>query len=163
MLGDDRRGAEWGRRLTMRVGSGTWSLEQIERFLDEARIPVRLACVTKSGSPIILSLWFRYEEGALWCATQANARVVHHLRHDPRCAFEIAADAPPYRGVRGRGRATIVREPVRELLPRLIARYLGGADSELARWLLRRIDKEVAIRIDELRVSTWDFSDRMNA
>jgi hypothetical protein len=47
------------------------------------------------------------------------------------------------------------------LLPRLISRYLGRADSPLASWLLARAEGEMAIRLDCLRVSPRDFTARM--
>lgn len=48
-----------------------------------------------------------------------------------------------------------------EVLRALIARYYGSEDSELARWLLSRSDAEVAIRIEPIRMSSWDYRKRM--
>ncbi len=107
------------------------------------------------------SLWFRYDEGALWCATQAESVLAHRLRANDRCGFEVSADTPPYRGVRGSGRAALLPEAAPEVLPRLIDRYLGARPTPLATWLMSRLDREVAVRIDQLVVTTWDYSDRM--
>jgi hypothetical protein len=142
---------------------GPWSREQVEAFLDEARIPLRLACNGRSGHPVLASLWFLPAEGRLWCATQRSADIARLLRDDPRCAFEVAPDAPPYRGVRGRGRARL--EPGRggEVLEKLIARYLDDPDSDFAAWLRSRADRETAIAIEPLRMLSWDFRERMGA
>jgi hypothetical protein len=140
---------------------GPWSEDAIEQYLRTAVLPVRLASIAADGSPVVLSLWYLYEEGAIWCATQRTARIIARLEREPRCGFEIAADSSPYRGVRGRARATIDVHRGAILLPRLINRYLGGTDSQLAAWLLARAEHEVAIRLDHLRVSTWDFTERM--
>lgn len=145
----------------MEIISGPWSADTIERYLCTAVLPVRLASIAADGSPGVLSLWYLYEEGAIWCATQRTARIVARLEREPRCGFEIAADSIPYRGVRGRARATIDVHRGATLLPRLLNRYLGGTDSPLAVWLLARAGNEVAIRLDHLRVSTWDFTQRM--
>jgi nitroimidazol reductase NimA-like FMN-containing flavoprotein (pyridoxamine 5'-phosphate oxidase superfamily) len=147
--------------MTMKPLSGPWSSEAILRHLQGAVVPMRLASIGKDGFPIVQSLWFLHEDGDLWCATQRTAHVVRRLEHDPRCGFEIAADHIPYRGVRGRAVATI--EPARgeEMLRRLLERYTGGTTSKLAERLLARVDGEVALRLSELRVSSWDFTARM--
>ncbi len=48
-----------------------------------------------------------------------------------------------------------------DVLGRLLDRYLGGRDSSLAHWLVARLDTEVAVRIGDLGVSSWDFASRM--
>jgi hypothetical protein len=135
----------------------------IENYLRESSIPLRLSCMTASGWPTILSLWYLFEEGALLCATPENARVVSYLRAEPRCAFEIAADEPPYCGVRGRAIATIVPERGMEILERLLLRYLGGIDNPLAKELLRRPNPEVAIHLEPQNFYSWNFTSRMAA
>lgn len=136
-------------------------LEEVSGYLREAQIPVRLACHTESGWPMVLSLWYLYEDGKLYCATQQSARVVAYLEHDERCAFEVASEQPPYCGVRGQGRATLDHERGGEILERLLVRYLGGTDGDLARGLLAKRENEVAIVIEPVKVFTWDFSQRM--
>lgn len=147
--------------LTPPSVSGPWSAARVSRWLEETRIPLRLACTTGSGWPAIVSLWFQLEDGALWCATPASARVTSYLEGDSRCAFEVATSEIPYRGLRGQGRARIEPEEGRRVLRALIQRYLGDEDSELARWLLGRTEPEVALRIEPLRIYTWDYSERM--
>jgi hypothetical protein len=141
--------------------TGPWSREQIRQHLRGSVIPIRLASRTRSGFPLVLSLWFTFRDGFVWCAVQRNARVAQHLERDPRCAFEVAADDPPYRGVRGQGHAEIRPAEGEAVLRELIDRYLGDASSDLARWLLGRADREVAIRIQPVRFATWDFTRRM--
>lgn len=140
---------------------GPWSRERIDRFLHTAVVPLRLGCLSRSGAPLVLSHWFAWRDGALWCATAGHSQVAGRLRADPRCAFEVATNDPPYQGVRGQGRATLVPERGEEILRALIHRYLGGEDSSFARWLLDRAAAEVAIRIDPRRLRSWDFTRRM--
>ena len=141
---------------------GPFSSEQIDTYLRETVVPLRLACADPDGHPLVLSLWFLWREGALWCATAPDARVVALLRAEPRCGFEIARDAPPYRGVRGQGRAELVPARGLEILEALVDRYLGTRESRFARWLLARGMVEMAIRIVPSRISSWDFSRRMS-
>jgi nitroimidazol reductase NimA-like FMN-containing flavoprotein (pyridoxamine 5'-phosphate oxidase superfamily) len=145
----------------MDVIGGPWTADAIETYLRSTVLPIRLASIAADGSPVVLSLWYLYEEGAIWCATQRTARIIGRLDREPRCGFEIAADSIPYRGVRGRAQASIDAQRGTRLLRRLIDRYLGGSASPLASWLLARAESEVAIRLDGMRVSSWDFTARM--
>jgi nitroimidazol reductase NimA-like FMN-containing flavoprotein (pyridoxamine 5'-phosphate oxidase superfamily) len=138
-----------------------WSQEAITSYLQQMRIPLRLASVTNTGWPLVISLWYLYENGRFYCATQKTAKIVAHLAGEPRCAFEIAADEPPYRGVRGQGKAVIIPERGAEILSRLLERYLQDATSTLAQWLLARSQQEVAIEIEPVALTSWDYTARM--
>lgn len=146
----------------LRAG-GAWSVAETEAFLAGAVIPVRLAAIGMHGIPLVVSLWYLYEDGCLWCATQRDARVARLLAADPRCGFEVAPEAPPYHGVRGQGRAGLRREGAQALLGRLIDRYLGDRDTPIARWLLDRAVNEIAIRIEPSWIAVWDYRARMRA
>jgi nitroimidazol reductase NimA-like FMN-containing flavoprotein (pyridoxamine 5'-phosphate oxidase superfamily) len=141
--------------------TGPWTAAQARTFLDEARIPVRLASSGARG-PMVQSMWFVRDGGALWCATHQDALVVARLRRDPRCGFEVAADTPPYRGVRGTATASVVPTDGGRVLALLVERYLGGTSSSLARWLLSRADEEVALRLTPLTLVSWDYTARMS-
>ncbi|MFN2107444.1 MAG: pyridoxamine 5'-phosphate oxidase family protein [Candidatus Promineifilaceae bacterium] len=133
----------------------------VEDFLRESKIPLRLSCVMESGWPTVLSLWYLFEEGSLFCATPEKARVVSFLRAEPRCSFEVASDQPPYCGVRGKAIAVIDGGRGAAILEKLLLRYLGGADNALAKQLLGRSGPEVAIRLEPQTFYTWDFTSRM--
>ena len=137
-------------------------MSQIEQYLLEATIPVRLAVVSPTGMPFVASLWFLWDGRALWCATQAKSRVVESLRQRPQVGFEVAADAPPYRGVRGQGVATIDEAGGESILEQLLVRYRIAPQSRLARGLRRNLATEVAIRIVPSRLACWDFTERMS-
>jgi nitroimidazol reductase NimA-like FMN-containing flavoprotein (pyridoxamine 5'-phosphate oxidase superfamily) len=141
--------------------SSAWSAADIRQFLLVTEIPVRLACLSANGAPLLCSLWFLYDQGAIWCATPCTAKVVELLERDPRCAFEIGGDLMPYRGVRGQGSATLSRTDGPAILLRLIDRYLHSRESGFAHWLMARKNDEVAIRIEPAWLTSWDFSARM--
>ena len=130
-------------------------------FLRGFRAPLRVTVNEPDGHPTICSLWFVLEGRELVCATHRGAHVARRLREDPRCGFELATNEPPYRGVRGHGRAQLGTEGAAQVLGQLIDRYLGRRDSRLARWLLGRIEQEVVIRIAIERLTAWDYTDRM--
>lgn len=142
---------------------GPWTAARVRAHLDGARIPLRLACRSTADWPVVLSLWFVPCDGALWCATQRSARVVEMLRADGRCAFEVAGDQPPYRGVRGQATARVIEKLGAPVLEAVVDRYLPSRDTPLARWLLSRREDEVALRIDPRTVVSWDYGFRMDA
>ena len=148
------------REVSIRSASA-WALPEIEQFLADTVIPIRLAFTTGSGAPLVMSLWYLYDDGALWCATQQDAKLVAQLRRHETVGYEIAGDQPPYHGVRGQGRAELSLEAGPAMLERLIDRYLGRRDSSLAQWLLARRDSEIAIRIRPQWVTAWDYRTRM--
>lgn len=150
---------EQNRTMIPLVRSGSWSVGRIEAFLHDAVIPMRLA--SNGTFPIVQSLWFVYEDGRLLCATQKGSVVARRLGRDGRCGFEVSGDSPPYRGVRGTGLARLDDGSAAEVLTRLIRRYQGAAPTPLGDWLLSRVDTEVAITIEDLAVTSWDYSGRM--
>lgn len=141
--------------------TGASSESSVESFLESTTIPLRLACRTPRGGLWMLSLWYRYDDGTLSCATSADAKIVGYLRSNPDVAFEISTNEPPYRGVRGAGTARIEPDTDKTLLRTLFERYLGGTDSELADRLLADEREEVRLHIDPDRLYSWDFSERM--
>jgi hypothetical protein len=132
-----------------------------QEFLETVRIPIRLSCLTETGWPVVISLWYLYRDGLLYCATQKTAKIVQYLKGEPRCGFEIAEDRPPYCGIRGLARARIDKSLGQEILSQLLVRYLGNTENRLSTKLLSKSETEVAIELIPHRIFTWDFSDRM--
>ncbi|MEM7435422.1 MAG: pyridoxamine 5'-phosphate oxidase family protein [Myxococcota bacterium] len=141
--------------------SGPWGPSEVGAFLERAVVPMRLAANTPSGFPVILSVWFLKEGDDLLAAVHRDARIAHRLTADPRCAFEIAPNEPPYRGVRGQATAGLESEGAEALLVRLLRRYLGSTDSELGKFLLGRAAEELVVRLHPTRIASWDYSERM--
>jgi nitroimidazol reductase NimA-like FMN-containing flavoprotein (pyridoxamine 5'-phosphate oxidase superfamily) len=141
---------------------GPWDAATIGQFLADAVIPARIAVLAGNGTPLVLSLWFLHRDGAIWCACNSKARVIELLRNNPRCGFEVAVEAPPYRGVRGQGRAQLDAPGGARVLADLLERYRIPSQSRLAKMLTREAANEVAIRIDPDWVTSWDFSARMS-
>src|SRR5919107_4492637 len=134
----------------------------VNDFLTRACLPIRLACVTIGEWPITISLWDAYIEEKFFCATQKNAAILKYLSNNSKCGFEVAGDLPPYRGVRGWGHAKLNETRGSEILHILIKKYLKDENSQLADFLLRRAENEVAIEIKPLFEFHYDYSDRMN-
>jgi hypothetical protein len=122
---------------------------------------MRLAANTDSGFPVVLSLWFLTEGDEIVGAVHRDSRIAQRLRVDPRCAFEIAPNEPPYFGARGQATASLESDGARELLQRLLLRYVGTTDSKLGRFLLGRADEELVVRLKPEWIGSWDYTDRM--
>ena len=142
--------------------TGAWDEPAVETFLEDAVVPIRLACSTGQGL-WMLSLWFDYDGGRLRCATAADADVVSFLRRDPETAFEVSTNEPPYRGVRGAGRARVEPDEDKAVLETLYDRYLDDPDREapLADVLFAPDREEARIVIEPRRLHSWDYSERM--
>jgi hypothetical protein len=141
--------------------TGPWSVHEIEQFFAQATIPLRLSVISRAGWPVVLSLWYLFEDGVLKCASRRHAKVVDILHGNARCGLEVAGESPPYHGVRGQGVATIDAQGGSALLERLADRYIGQKETPFRRWLLAGARDEVAITIAPIRLMSWDYRDRM--
>jgi hypothetical protein len=137
--------------------------EKDVEYLEQIKIPVRFVSVKRTRWPVVLSLWYIYEKGKIWCATQNSAKIVKIILGNSKCGFEIASEKPPYRGIRGEGEAMIDKSRGIEILEKLLLRYLGGQSSSLAKKLLANKENEVAIEIEPLKIFRWDYTNRMLA
>lgn len=141
--------------------SGKWDYETLSKYLENSLYPVRLSLITTSGYPLVISMWYIFENGIFWCAAQKDSSLVSIIANNDKCGFEVAPNEPPYMGVRGRGIARLFEEKGEEKLKQLIERYLDKKNNSLADWLLSRSSQEVAIKIRPECFYTWDYSSRM--
>ena len=138
------------------------SITEFETYLHNSRIPIRIACETKSGWPVVISLWYIYIDGLIYCASKESSRIVSYLKSSPRCAYEIASDLPPYCGLRGQAIARIDSDLGPEILDQLIDRYLGVKDNKLGIFLRKNQTEESAIILKPVNVFSWNFTQRMD-
>ena len=143
--------------------NGPMSLLQIEEHLKVTNLPLRLAANSPKGWPMVVSLWFMYEGGTLFCTTKRQARIASSLAQAPRCAFEVARENAPYFGVRGQGVASLSKEIAHRMLERLADRYITNDKLQFKKWLLRSTEDEVVISIRPVTFHSWDYRKRMAA
>jgi len=140
---------------------GPWNTAQAEAFLEEARIPLRLACVGADGFPRVVSLWYRYQQGQFLCVTHRDSKLAGLLQRNEKIGFEVAPNEPPYHGVRGQGRVSLLEEGAESTLRDNLSHYLGGTSSSLGQWLLSRVDEELLVCVTIERLFCWDYRERM--
>ena len=132
-----------------------------DKFIPDIKIPIRIAFMESADLPSVISLWYVCNDGKIYCATQKTAKIVSYLQKSPACGFEIAADKPPYKGMRGRGTARILNETGAYVLDLLIDKYLGEKESTLSKFLRSNSKTEVAIEITPQKIFRYDYSERM--
>ena len=140
---------------------GPWSAAMARTFLDRSIIPMRLGVESDSGWPLVMSVWFVADGLELLGATRPTSTLVRCLERRPECGFEVAADAPPYCGVRGYAQVELDREAGSSTLDRLLIRYLGSLTSPLAERLRARSNDEVCLRLRPVSLVSWDYRHRM--
>lgn len=143
--------------------TSSWSSNGIDQFLTESTIPIRIA-VQDNDFPLICSVWFAYDPAkeVIYCVSHEKSYLMKLLRKTGRCAFEVAPNEPPYKGVRGKAEVRLLQDDSTELLTSLINRYLGDTSSGLAKWLLSRVSEEVIIEMSPQWITAWDYSARMD-
>lgn len=160
----DDSGQNGSRELKPMVDySGSWDKKQVKQFLDGQNIPARLSFIADDNQPWMLSLWYKFDNEILYCATNKDADVVGHLRDRPYCAFEISTNELPYQGVRGKGTVTISPDENLILLKELVDRYVDDEYDTFRNWLLGREVPEVQIALEPDKIYSWDYSDRMQS
>lgn len=132
-----------------------------EQIVSDTKIPIRIGFLKPDGVPNVVSLWYEQIDGKIYCATQKAAKIVNYLQKTPQCGFEIAADKPPYKGVRGNGIAKILPDKGNEILKILMKKYLGDKESTLSKFLKENSKTEVAIEISPQKIFCYDYSKRM--
>jgi nitroimidazol reductase NimA-like FMN-containing flavoprotein (pyridoxamine 5'-phosphate oxidase superfamily) len=135
--------------------------EEIDKFIPDSKIPIRIGFMKSTNLPSVISLWYVCKDGKIYCATQKTAKIVSYLQKNPVCGFEIAADKPPYKGIRGEGTVRILNETGACVLDILIAKYLGEKKSTLSKLLKNNSKTEVAIEITPQKIFRYDYSKRM--
>lgn len=145
----------------MGVHTGTWTDGELEAFLHESKIPMRIATHRPDGSLWTVALWYRYRKRCFQCATSADADIIRFLKSDPEVALDVSTNDPPYRGVRGNGTASLSPDRNKTTLIELIERYLGDTESALAKRLLADDRDEIQIEIRPRQLFSWDYTERM--
>ena len=139
--------------------------EEAERFL-ESKLNLQIASIDEKGEPNIQPVWFFYDkdQGKLLITTSKLAKKTQNLKNRPIIYFSIDDENLPYKGVKGKGKATIIEDPNR-IVPqanKISMKYLGTLDHPAAKEMADRSKKGegVLVEISPKFFSTWDFGKR---
>jgi len=106
--------------------------QEIVDLLNRARMGV-VGTLRKDGSPQVTPLWFRYDGDAFYLWTQENRVWVTNVVRDPRVAFSVYDEKPPFNAVMIRGKAEITTEESQAVLDEIIRisrRYVEEKDMD---------------------------------
>jgi nitroimidazol reductase NimA-like FMN-containing flavoprotein (pyridoxamine 5'-phosphate oxidase superfamily) len=135
---------------------------EIELFLGRSKIPLRLGTVDSKGDAMIHPVWFNYFNGKLYIFSLKNDRKVRNIRGKKTLYFSVDTDAEPHKGVKGKGRATILTGLGKTvpLTEKIVAKYLGDLNTPMAKRMMDGVKKDttVLVEITPLYFSTWDYS-----
>jgi nitroimidazol reductase NimA-like FMN-containing flavoprotein (pyridoxamine 5'-phosphate oxidase superfamily) len=135
------------------------SMSEIERFLSDGKMILRLASTDENGDPMIHSVWFILQNGKLYFFTEKTSRKIRNLTRSQRAYFSIDSEREPYIGVKGRANALVVddRARVEDIAKVIVTKYLGGLDNPYAQSLLSELGASVAVELTPVYFSTWDY------
>jgi PPOX class probable F420-dependent enzyme len=127
----------------------------IDRELLDAPAAAVLVVYRADGSALTSPVWFRADDDAVEIViAEGDAKLVR-LRADPRCVFMAFETAPPFRGLRIEGNATLSEEGVREARLEISSRYLGEAEGR--RYVEQRTKPGVVVRLPLSEARSWDL------
>lgn len=114
---------------------------------------VSLSVARRDGTTMTIPLWYRLEGEALLVWTTSDRGWVKNMIRTGRASFSVAEETHPYRGVTGRGAATLLTDgeiAVDQEVALIVARYIHPdlAATYIEKWVhLRHIAR---IEIDHL-------------
>jgi Predicted flavin-nucleotide-binding protein len=136
---------------------------EVSNFL-ERKLNLQLATIDGKGDPNIQPVWFEYEKESerFYIMTSKSSSKVKSIQSKPDIYFSIDDENFPYKGVKGKGRATIIDNPSRvvAMAEKINLKYLGTLEHPTAKMLMEYAQngKEVLVEINPKYFATWDFS-----
>jgi PPOX class probable F420-dependent enzyme len=135
--------------------------EEVAAFLSESRI-ANIATIGPSGQPHLIAMWYGLLNGAVYFETKTKSQKAVNLRRDPRitCLIEAGDSYDQLRGVSIEGTAAIIEDPDAEeywaVAVNVWERYNGPYTSEVRPLIEAAMNKRVVVRVDPVRVRSWD-------
>lgn len=141
--------------------------KEVNSFL-ESKLNMQLATIDEEGYPNIQPVWFYYDKnsGKIYTGTQKTTKKIQNIRKKPdKIYFSIDDENLPYKGVKGRGEASLSEDIQKNLtiIEKINRKYLGTLEHPLAKMLMdnTRNGTEVVIEIVPKFFSAWDFGKAM--
>lgn len=111
------------------------SAADITEFLDERGHLARIATVDSNGVPLVVPVWFIFEDGKIFITPRERSDWWHHIQNHPYVCIVIDEEAQPWRKVMVRGRIEIVYgvghdDLWRAQYRRIACRYVSGREAD---------------------------------
>lgn len=138
------------------------SNNEIIEFLSNSKKNLQLATIDNKNEPNIHPVWFYYENGKIYCATEKKSKKFQNILKNNLVYFSIDEGNSEFIGVRGKGSVKIVEDIKSNLVisEKIVKKYAGNLDSNLAKEVLDEIKNgvEIVLEIEPKFFSTWSFT-----
>jgi nitroimidazol reductase NimA-like FMN-containing flavoprotein (pyridoxamine 5'-phosphate oxidase superfamily) len=135
---------------------------EVDVFLSGSKTPLRLATTNSKGEPNIHPVWYHYANDRIYLMSTKETVKVRNMNHNKTVYFSVDTDAMPNRGVKGKGTASMIKDPNKaiSLSEKIVAKYLGDVNSKMANSMIDEVRKgsEVLVEITPQFFSTWDYT-----
>ncbi len=141
------------------------SHDEIQQFLANGKIPMRLATIGGDGSPVIYPVWYHYAKDRLYLFSRKNARKMEDIVRNNKVYFSIDTETFPNKGVKGKGTAKMISDPSEgvPVVERMLEKYLGDTKSSCPKAMIESARKGSAVVV-EIRphyYTVWDYSESL--
>ncbi len=138
------------------------SESEIIEFLTKSKRNLQLATIDDKNEPNIHPVWFYYENGLIFCATEKSSKKFKNILKNNLVYFSIDEDNYEFKGVRGKGTVRILEDLDMNfvLAEKIVKKYAGDLNSNLAKEVLDEIKNgiEIVFEIKPKFYSAWSFT-----
>jgi len=131
------------------------------KSLLDAAAPATLTLFGAGGDPLTSPVWFRFTGDSFEVVMGLKDQKLELVRRDPRCTLLIFETAPPFRGVRVKGKADLVPDEGSATRLAIATRYLGAELGKRYADVERR-PPGVVIRLRADFAKAWDLSESLS-
>jgi PPOX class probable F420-dependent enzyme len=137
------------------------SEDEVASLLGQCRTAT-IATTGPAGFPHLVAMWYGLLGGTVYFETKAKSQKVVNLRRDPKisCSVEAGESYDQLRGVAIEGMAAIIDDTASDeywaAAVSVFERYQGPYTEEMRPFVEAMMNKRVVVRIDPLRVRSWD-------
>jgi PPOX class probable F420-dependent enzyme len=135
--------------------------DEVTSFLGQGRTAT-IATTGPTGFPHLVAMWYGLLDGKVCFETKAKSQKVVNLRRDPRasCLVEAGETYDQLRGVAIEGMAAIIDDRSSgeywAAAVSVFERYQGPYTEEMRPLVEQMMNKRLVVRIDPVRVRSWD-------
>jgi PPOX class probable F420-dependent enzyme len=135
--------------------------EEVASFLAQSRTAT-IATIGPGGFPHLVAMWYGLVDGRVCFETKAKSQKAVNLRREPRisCSVEAGESYDQLRGVAIEGMATIIEDASSDeywaAAVSVFERYQGTYTERMRPAVEQMMHRRVVIRVDPVRVRSWD-------
>jgi len=135
--------------------------EEIRSFLERGRTAT-IATIGPNGYPHLVAMWYGLLDGTVYIETKSKSQKAVNLRRDPRiaCSVEAGESYDQLRGVAIEGNGVLIEDTDDDqywaAAVSVFERYQAPYSDEMRPVVETMMHKRVVVRIDPVRVRSWD-------